>query len=140
MGLIEVKKDFTRRELMLFGPFFVLFNILVGGILWWRHGTFGIDVYSIWGGIVGLLVVAYYVIPPLRRPLYLGWLYAVFPIGFVISHVILIIIYYLVITPVGLLMRIVGYDPMHRKFDSSASSYWVPRDEITDNSRYFKQF
>jgi hypothetical protein len=67
---------------------------------------------------------------------YLAW-----PIGFVVSHVVLALVYYLVLTPIGLAMRVFGYDPMRREFDRSAESYWIARDTAEIKAeRYFRQF
>ena len=68
--------------------------------------------------------------PGLLRIVYLGMIYATLPIGIVVSYVILAATYYLVLTPIGLVMRLCGYDPMHRRFDRKAESYWVPREEV----------
>ena len=59
--------------------------------------------------------------------IYLGMAYAAFPIGLVISHAILAAVYYAVLTPIGLLMHLVGRDPMRRRFDPQAESYWIER-------------
>ena len=138
MGLIEVKKDFTRRELLWFGPLFALFVGIVGSILIYRFGAHT-AAYVLWAVAAGLMVV-YYLVPAIRRPVYLGWLYAVMPIGWVISHLLLAAIYYLLITPIGLLMRLVGYDPMKRRLDPSADTYWIKREPIQEMKRYFQQY
>jgi hypothetical protein len=57
-----------------------------------------------------------------------------------VSHLLLLVVYYLVLTPIGLLMRLIGYDPLQRRFDRSAQSYWTPHDPAADDARYFKQF
>jgi hypothetical protein len=46
----------------------------------------------------------------------------------VTSPIILGLIYYLAIVPVGLLMRAAGKDPLRRRFDAGASSYWILRE------------
>lgn len=66
--------------------------------------------------------------------------YLAFPVGLVVSFLILAAVYYLVLTPTGLVMRPVGYDPMHRRFDAQAGSYWSPRQSPRDPGRYFRQF
>jgi fatty acid desaturase len=63
-----------------------------------------------------------------------------YPIGWVLSHLVLAIAYYLVLTPMGWLMRLVGHDPMHRAFDQRAASYWVSHDPGTSKPRYLRQF
>jgi hypothetical protein len=67
-------------------------------------------------------------------------MYAAFPIGWVVSHVMLALIYYGVMTPIGLVMRLLGRDPLKRKLDRSADTYWEPREPIANSKRYFQQF
>lgn len=138
MGLIEVKKEFSRRELLWFGPLFALFAGILGSISILRFDAVAVA-YSIWVTALALIVV-YYLIPAIRRPVYLGWIYAAFPIGWLVSHLLLLGIYFFLITPIGLIMRLVGYDPMKRGFERSAESYWVTREPDRDKNRYFKQY
>ena len=44
--------------------------------------------------------------------MFLGWMYAAFPIGWTISHLLLLAVYYFVLTPVGLALRLTGRDPV----------------------------
>jgi hypothetical protein len=50
------------------------------------------------------------------------------------------ILFYLVITPVGLVFRLVGRDAMNRRFDPSLPSYWVEHRMPASLERYFRQF
>jgi hypothetical protein len=79
-------------------------------------------------------------VPALIKPVYLAWMAAAFPIGWTISHLLLGAIFYLLITPIGLLVRVFGHDPMHRKFEPDAESYWAKHHTGGDSSRYFRQF
>jgi hypothetical protein len=63
-----------------------------------------------------------------------------FPIGFVLSHVLIAVIYYLVITPIGLLFRLVGRDAMLRRPDPSLPSYWHARPTSRPAASYFKLY
>ena len=78
--------------------------------------------------------------PGLLRIVYLGMIYATLPIGIVVSYVILAATYYLVLTPIGLVLRLCGYDPMQRRFDREAKTYWVPREEEAKMDHVFRQF
>ena len=78
--------------------------------------------------------------PRANLPLYVGITLLAFPIGFVLSYVILGTLFYLVITPVGLLVRLAGRDPMGRRFERDASSYWVDARPARSKESYFKQF
>lgn len=138
MAVIEINKDPSKRELAWFGLMFLAFFGLIGGLLWWRlqaHET----AFTLWGVAAGITAV-YYVIPGVRRPIYLGWLYAAFPIGWVISHLVMGIIFYLVITPIALVFKLIGRDALQRRIDKGAKSYWVEHRTGGDPQRYFKQF
>ena len=50
------------------------------------------------------------------------------------------VIYYIVLTPIGLFLRLTGYDPMQRRFDRAAKTYWTPREQEEKTKRYFQQF
>ena len=79
--------------------------------------------------------------PVFMRLVFLGMSYAAWPIGFVVSHVILALVYYLVMTPIGLVMRLFGYDPMTRKRDSTGGSLWIERSTSDRGPEsYFRQF
>jgi hypothetical protein len=91
-------------------------------------------------GVGGLVAVVVWIAPAAGKKLYVGWMLAAQPIGWTISHLVLAAVYYLVLTPIGLLMRLFGRDPMQRHFDRSATSYWVKRPTEADPSRHFRQF
>jgi hypothetical protein len=113
-----------------------LFFTLVGASRW-RAGH-DIAAAVVWS--VGLVVsVAAIVSAGARRRIYLGWMRAVAPIGWVVSHLLLAAIWILVAIPTALVLRLAGRDPMQRRFDRSASTYWVRRPPDSDRTRYFRQ-
>ncbi len=65
-------------------------------------------------------------------------------IGFFMTHLILALMYYLVFTPVGLVMKALGRDPLRLKFNKNAESYWVKRKreaaEFFGKERYERMF
>jgi hypothetical protein len=137
MALIE-KRPPTRGELRWFGLLCLGFFGLLGAISALRHGlhTAPIVLWFI-GGAVALL---YYAIPPIQQPFYLLWINAAYPIGWVMSHLMMAITFYGVLTPIGLIMRLFGRDPMNRTFDRAASTYWMPHDPSVSTERYFRQY
>jgi hypothetical protein len=86
------------------------------------------------------LAVLIWIAPAPARMIYIGWMSAAEPIGWTMTNLILAIVYYLVLTPVALLMRLMGRDPMQRKLDPSATTYWIERQPPSDMKQYFKQF
>ena len=61
-------------------------------------------------------------------------------VGIVVSNVIVAAVFYLAVTPIGLLLRLIGKDPLERRFDRSATTYWKPAEKNVAPGRYFRQF
>jgi len=123
MGVIEINTEPTRRQLNQFGFIWMGFVAFFGVIAFFKFHNVG------------------WVFPRFMRWVFLGMSYLAFPIGFVVSHVVLAVVYYLVLTPIGILTRFFGYDSMKRRFDPEAKSYWVERSAAAvDSKRYFRQF
>lgn len=138
MALLEINRNPSRRDLAWFGAVLLLFFVVIGGVAG-RALHSDLARHVLWGA-GSVLALVYYAAPPLRRPMFVGWMYAAYPIGFVVSHVLLGLVYFGVVTPIGLLMRAVGHDPMARHFDRSSPTYWIARERVLDVKRYFRQF
>ena len=138
MNLIRIDYSPSRRKLALFGIFWMLLLGVLGLLVLKRTGS-PPAASAVWATAL-LLAAICRIAPGLTRILYLGVVYATLPIALVVSLLVLLLVYYLVLTPTGLLMRLVGYDPMHRRFDPDAQTYWLPRQQEEDVSRYFRQF
>ena len=138
MAIIEINTDPSKKELRWFGVMLVVFVLAVGALVRWQFDA-PAAAQRIWiaGGVLSMV---YVVAPPLRRWIFVGWIYAAFPIGWTVSHVLLASIYYLVFTPIGLLLRLIKGDPLERQLDPSATSYWRPHESLRDVRRYFRQF
>ena len=137
MAMIEINKNPSRRDLLVFaGALLLLFGVI--GALRWHAGSPGAALSWWIGGLVlSVLLVA---VPRAGRWLYLGWVYAVYPIAWTVSHLVLAIAYFLVATPIAFALRALGRDPMRRQFEKSANSYWVLRTPRRDDASYFRQF
>jgi hypothetical protein len=127
----------TRRDLRVFGLALPVM-VAVAGFLIGRHAGSAART-GIWvvGGTIAALYAA---VPPVRRPLFVGLARVTQPIGWVVSHVVLIAVFALVVTPVALLLRVLGRDPLARRADPRLATYWVTRSNGRDPRRYFRQF
>jgi hypothetical protein len=74
------------------------------------------------------------------RALYVVLMLVALPIGFVLSHVLMAAIFYLVITPIGLIFRLLGRDAMCRKKEPGRVSYWTDRGPARSPASYFKLY
>jgi len=138
MPLFHFNKSPSNRELMWFGVLFPCFAAGVAVVLWWKYGA-GVSAAVVLGA-GALLGAVFLAAPRVRRPLYLAWMYATMPIGVVVSIVLLAVTFFLVVTPVGLLVRWLSGDPMSRGFDPKAGTYWTRRPPPAAAERYFRQF
>ncbi len=91
--------------------------------------------------VCGILSIALGITRPAwMRRVFIAWMWAVFPIGWLLSHLLRAAIYYLVITPIGLVMRAAGHNPLALKIEPRAETYWSPRRQEPDPASYFRQF
>jgi hypothetical protein len=137
VAVVEINKNPSRRDLWVFGVGLPVFAGIIAALRWRRGHTASAEVLCVLGLALLLVFIA---VPGARRHLYVGWMYAVFPIAFTVSHAVLAVLYFLVLTPVGLLMRLLGRDPMQRRFDRAAATYWTPHTPAADTERYFRQY
>lgn len=89
-------------------------------------------------GVVAALTSLFY--PRANRFLYVGLSIVVYPIGFVLSHVLLGALFFGLFAPIAILFRLIGRDPMKRRFDPEAATYWAPARVSANPERYFRQF
>jgi hypothetical protein len=139
MSVVQINRDPSRRQLNQFGFIWLGFLALFGVIAQLKFDNPEVA-RLLWIAAVVVPVVGW-ILPQFMRLVFLGMSYLAWPIGFVVSHVVLAAVYYLVLTPIGLLTRVFGYDSMLRRFDRDATSYWIERPrKDTAPGRYFRQF
>jgi saxitoxin biosynthesis operon SxtJ-like protein len=138
MSLIRIDPNPSRRQLAVFGITWLVF-FTVAGVLARRNGGSETAIAALWSAAVVVPTIGW-IRPSFMRIIYLGMAYLTLPVGLVVSYLLLAVIYYLVLTPIGFLMRIVAYDPMDRHFDRTARSYWVSRKGPETIDSYFQQF
>jgi hypothetical protein len=63
-----------------------------------------------------------------------------FPVAWAVSTLLLAIVFYGLITPLGLLFRLIGRDPLDRSFKSDKDSYWQEKPAAENSRRYLQQF
>jgi hypothetical protein len=63
-----------------------------------------------------------------------------FPIGWLVSHVVMVLFYYVIFSGVGLVFKLFKRDPLHRAYNPQAESYWLPCQRKGSAKDYFHQF
>ncbi len=145
--MIELDFDPDERTLRQFGWIALGGFGFVAAIAWLEVLIFAFGLGSgrpwvagIFAGLAlltGLLSVVY---PRGNRFIYLGLAVVTYPIGFVLSYLIMGLLFFGIIAPTSLALRIVGHDPLARRYDPEAPSYWSACRPARDKRAYFKQF
>lgn len=117
-----------------FGIVFAVFFAIIGGLSFYHDG----DLWPHYTGVALAFLLLAYVAP--KALTHLNWLWAKFGLllHMVLSPLILMLLYYVFITPIGVLMRLTGKDPLRRRFDTDAKSYWIHRDPPGPEPETFK--
>jgi len=127
----------TQDSVKKFGILFAVIGALVTAYLIYRES-------SIWYWPLAaslFFVIMVFVGQPVLKPLYIGWMAFAFVLGWINTRILLGIFYYLILTPIGLLLRVTGKDLLDKKIDHSAKSYWKKRAKETfDPARYERLF
>lgn len=139
MSLLPFNAHPTRSELRQFAALGLpLFCVAIAAALWKVGFSSAISgIVAVTGAAIG---VTGWLRPDLFRPIFVAWMAAAYPIGWVISHLVLAILYFGVLTPIGLTLRLFGRDPLTRRWDRGATTYWTPHRGSADDSTYFRQY
>ncbi len=117
------------------------FGITIGGILvfigafaFYRERNF-FSYFLIAGCFFAVAGIA---LPLLLKPLHKIWMGFSIIIGFFMSRVMLTILFYLVVTPLGVIIRLTGKDILDQKIEKGRESYWIKRDGTLKNRESYE--
>lgn len=138
MTLKDLTLHPTSRALRQFSAAWLVF-LVAWGAYWGlvRHQAglgLGLGVLGAGVGVAGLAW------PPCVRWLYVAAMALAFPVGWVVSLLLLAVMYFLIITPVALYFRLRGRDLLGLRPQPGRESFWVPKQMPDDIRRYFKQY
>jgi len=101
----------------------IAFGVLAA-LLFWR----GRSHYVYFAYLGAGFILAGLIVPGILRPVRKGWMTAAAGMGWVMTRVILTVLFFAVFTPIGLIARLAGKRFLHLAVDPSAESYWVKKD------------
>jgi hypothetical protein len=135
MRWLDISFDPPARVLRQFAGTWLVF---VGSLAAWQgliHERLalagGVGVAALLVGGLGLWR------PALVRPLFVALTVAAFPVGWLLSWLVVMSLFYGVFTPLALLFRVVGRDALALKRSPQRPTYWVPRPASTNPRNYF---
>ena len=127
------KRQFAKSLVIGF-PSIALFLSLVTWIS--RHAW---KPFFLWLGVVGFVVgVVLWLLPAIAKPFYLVWYFVACCMGIVIGNLLFCIFYYLIFTPIGLMIP--SRSKFKRGFNKEAATYWHDAERPADSNRYYRQF
>ena len=126
----------TKKEVRTTWIGFTVIFAVIGSILFWRERS----AYPYFYAASAFFGIFAAVAPMTLLPLYRLWVKFAMALAWFNTHLLLGIVFYFVMTPIGLFMRLLGKDPMTRKIDPKAKSYWIEKKPREDANHYEKQF
>lgn len=139
MSWDQLTRDADERKLRIFSLAWLPLGTGVLGAVFLIVSASWTAALTVWG--IGLAMTLLAAVFARLRPLwYFGLTALTFPIGWVVFHVLLLVMYFLVITPFGLLLRLFGRDSLDLRRVESGASCWKPRPPATPTARYFRQY
>lgn len=130
------KLDRSPRALRKFGWTVGPVILLLGAIFLWRQRGAGWPLIAI--GVVLILAAA--LAPVTLKWVHGAWMIAALALGWVMTRILLTIVFFLVVTPIGLLQRLFGKRAIEVDFRADAASYWQARTARPAPEDYEKQF
>lgn len=126
----------TTRTLRQFAVLCLLVFALLGYWQGWSRGNAATGwVFAVLAVVLGLGGLAW---PQLVRPVFAGLSAITFPIGWVLSHVLLALLYFGLFTPLALLFRLIGRDALALRRRVDRPTYWATKPMPTDLKSYFR--
>jgi hypothetical protein len=126
----------SKNELRKFG--LILGTVLAGWGAWWLKKEADLSIYFLITSLLLLLPALFY--PLGLKPVFVVWTKLGLALSRITTRVILALIFYLILTPIGLLLRITGKDLLKLKNKTKTKSYWQTPSGIIDKKRLLKQY
>jgi len=136
MSFVSINWKPTDRQLRQFA----VATLAALPVLAWVWSRGNLAVVTAFGLAGAVLAAIGWRAPRTMRPVFLAMTLVMFPVGIVVSEVILAIVYFAVFLPVGLVFRLIGRDAMTRRFEPDARTYWSGKLMPEGREPYFRQW
>ena len=134
---MDKSKFNDKKEWRKFAIGLSIILLAITSIQWYLDSNF-YKYFVITGGIILLVGLTF---PIIIKPVFIGFSYLGFVLGWVMTRIILITLFYLIFSPIGLIMRLAGKCFLDTQFDKKEKSYWIDRQKAEISTvNYEKQF
>lgn len=135
MATAAIKKKSRRAERE--------FGLIVGGVLvllssWWLYRGKFVTLSQMILALGGLLVLFGLLFPAVLVWPNKAWMALAEVLSFVSTRIILAFVFFGIVTPIGVVKRLFGWDPLHRRAARS-DSYWIPYSERQQDPRHYEK-
>jgi hypothetical protein len=139
MALMEIEWHPSDRQLRVFGVAGLPASILAALILHFLWGTSWLGALAVVAAGTAIFLCSL-LSQAVTRILYVSLTLVAMPIGVVVSFVLLAVFYFLLLTPLALVFRLIGRDSLCRRYEPQAQSYWAKHKPSDNMERYLHQF
>lgn len=115
----------TRSELKKFGYTMTVVLLIISLIIY----LYSNSIYIYFASSAGILLLLTLIAPKLLLPFQKVWMGLAVILNFIMTRIILSLLYYLILTPLGLILKLTGKDFMERTLSKNKSSYWNIRED-----------
>ena len=123
--------DFSERSLKKFGLTIGLIFLAIGLVFIWKNS---IQIHSIFFILIGLYLTIFGILLPKKLSIiYKYWMILALVLGWFVSRIILTILFFLIITPIGYTMKILGKDILNISNKKNTTSFWILKNSSYKN-------
>ena len=137
MNWNQISSSATIKQIRQFGILVGIVLVAVGSWQLYRQ-IYPIVRIVLWS-IGGFLFAGGLLWPQILKPPYVLWMLLAHMLSWVNTRIILGVIFYLIFTPIALVMRIAQRDGLQKKINKNASSYWTQRTAPENIKEHFER-
>ena len=114
----------------------IILSIIGFFLLWKKNNNYNYILF-----LAAAFFITGLILPSILSPIYKAWMALAVVMNFIMTRVIMAVIFYLIVTPTGLIASLTGKKFLDMKIDKSAKSYWIIREKTNKlKSDYERQF
>jgi hypothetical protein len=135
MRFSDIPRNPDSRTLRQFATLWIVLIGTIGALQLHKGNSVGwlFIGLAVGAGIPGLLR------PKYLKPVFVTWMILAFPVGWLVSHIMLALIFFGLFTLLGMMLKVMGHDALRRRKPAS-DTFWEARNQQSDTSRYLKQY
>jgi hypothetical protein len=135
MSLIEINWSPSLRQLRQFGVLCLIAVPLIGWLWGASPAVLGMLV-----GVGGAMATVAWIRPRWLRPVFVGLMIAAAPIGMILGELSMLLIYFCVFLPIGIVFRLLRRDALQLRMNRNQETYWQSKTDPQELASYYRRF